>query len=141
MRNDTRTHDNENEPLTFQALGLAAALVINRIRTTQTLRELAIIKPMINETVETLDKTCADNEGGDGMGNSDSPNQSRDSEQSGVFLVKRHPLNPDEEQKEQPGEQPKAGNENEDSSANHLEAVNQRLRDLAAFERRARGVK
>jgi hypothetical protein len=31
---------NDDEPLTFQALGLAAALVINRIRNAQALREL-----------------------------------------------------------------------------------------------------
>jgi len=40
LRMVRNTHDNDNEPLTFQSLGLAAALVINRIRIAQTLREL-----------------------------------------------------------------------------------------------------
>lgn len=39
MANDT--YNNDNEPLTFQSLGLAAAIVINRIRNAQALRELA----------------------------------------------------------------------------------------------------
>jgi hypothetical protein len=37
---DMKEAANENEPLTFTQLGLAAALVINRIRNAQTLREL-----------------------------------------------------------------------------------------------------
>ena len=41
LRMVRNTHDNDNEPLTFQSLGLAAALVINRIRIAQQLLELA----------------------------------------------------------------------------------------------------
>lgn len=41
LQNMTKdTHDNDNELLTFTQLGLAAALVINRLRNAQTLREL-----------------------------------------------------------------------------------------------------
>jgi hypothetical protein len=45
LRMVRNTHDNDNEPLTFQSLGLAAALVINRIRNAQTLRELQTDSP------------------------------------------------------------------------------------------------
>ena len=36
----TGTHDNENEPLTFHRIGLHAALVMNKLRNAQQLREL-----------------------------------------------------------------------------------------------------
>lgn len=40
MNGTNGTNDNDNEPLSFQSLGLAAAIVVNRIRNAQALREL-----------------------------------------------------------------------------------------------------
>jgi hypothetical protein len=40
MKN-ARTHDNDDEPLTFTQLGLQTALLLNRIKNAQTLLELA----------------------------------------------------------------------------------------------------
>jgi hypothetical protein len=46
MRNDTNDKTTQdNEPLTFIQLGLAAALVVNRMRNAQTLRELQTDEP------------------------------------------------------------------------------------------------
>jgi hypothetical protein len=80
-------NDNE-EPNTFMSLGLATALLINRIRNAQTLLE----------------------------------------------LVKAN----EEKEERRPEERDNAGAQ-QNNSPEHTEAVNRRLRDLAAFERRANG--
>lgn len=80
-------HDNDNEPLSFSKLGLAAALVLNRIRNAHTLLE---------------------------------------------FTKQEH-----EDRDRQTG----SGRTQEDRAKDHREAVDQRLRDLAAFERRVSGNK
>ena len=82
------THDNDDEPLSFQSLGLAAAIVLNRIRNAQALRELAKLDEEKQE--------CPDKEGS-----------------------------------------PSGGDER--PSKEHAEAVQERLRSINAFERRARG--
>lgn len=56
------THDNDNEPLTFQSLGLAAALVINRIRNAQTLRDLQTDGPQKGVENYTPDNDQAAND-------------------------------------------------------------------------------
>jgi hypothetical protein len=52
---DMKEAANENEPLTFQSLGLAAALVINRIRNAQTLRDLQTDSPENGKDNDTPD--------------------------------------------------------------------------------------
>lgn len=83
-------HDNDNEPDSFIQLGLATALLLNRIRNSVTLLELS--KRNEEKDVER----AAD----------------RDS-----------------------------GRRNENSADEHARAVDQRLRDFSAFERRASGNK